>query len=282
MWSTSGLFAKAPIFDQWPESSRGLLLAFWRAGFAAIILACMVRKIEWTWKLVPMVTVFALMNWTYLNGLVLCESSLAIWLQYTAPVWACLFAWRLFGEAPTRKDWWLLGLASIGLAVILSKELVGSSQVGVAYGLASGVFFAAVVVMLRWNNDLDAAWVVFLNHAVTAILFLPVLIQENIYPDLNQLMYLSAFGIFQLGLPYLLLARALNTVSSHEASGLTLLEPILVPVWVWIAWRNLPNYEAPEATTIIGASLILGGLLIRIWGERRGASKKRPTDAISA
>ena len=211
-----------------------------------------------------MVAVFAVMNWTYLNGMVMCESSLAIWLQYTAPIWACLFAWKLFGEQPLRRDFWLLGWAALGLIVILSAELTGNSIVGVLFGLASGVCFAGVVVLLRWNKEFDAAWIVFLNHAVTAVLFLPVLFVEGIYPDTSQLAYLAGFGVFQLGLPYLLLATALQSVSSHEASGLTLLEPILVPVWVWMAWSHLESYAPPAWTTLLGGGLILTGLVIHV------------------
>lgn len=264
MWSTSGLFAKAPIFEQWPESSRGILLAFWRAAFASLILLVMVRKVTWSWKLLPLVSAFALMNWTYLNGMVYCEASLAIWLQYTAPVWACLMAWRLFGERPERKDWLLFALASAGLVVILVPLLLESDSLGgLAYGLASGFFFAAVVVLIRWNNDLDPAWVIFLNHAVTTLLFLPFLLMGGIYPSGNQLFYLCGFGMLQIGIPYLLLAWALRSISSHEASGLTLLEPILVPVWVWLAWSHLDAYQPPRWTTILGGGLILSGLAVQ-------------------
>ena len=270
MWSTSGLFAKAPIFSEWPEESRGMLLAFWRAAFASLVLLIMVRKIAWSWKLVPLVVAFALMNWTYLNGMVYCEASLAIWLQYTAPVWACLMAWRLFGEQPELKDWILFVLVSIGLVVILAPFFIESqSPFGILHGLASGFFFAAVVVLIRWNKELDSAWIVFLNHAVTAIVFFPFLIQSGIYPSLTQLGYLSGFGMLQLGIPYLLLAIALKSISSHEASGLTLLEPILVPVWVWLAWSQLGTYQSPRWTTLLGGVLILTGLVAQFWLSRK-------------
>ena len=36
LWSTSAFFAKAPIFDDWPVESRGLLLACWRGLFASV------------------------------------------------------------------------------------------------------------------------------------------------------------------------------------------------------------------------------------------------------
>ena len=105
LWSSSGFFAKAPIFADWPVESRGIALAFWRATFAALLLIFFVRKVQWTTRLLPMVTIFALMNWTYLNGLVYCEATLAIWLQYIAPAWVFLFSWLFWKEIPRRKDW---------------------------------------------------------------------------------------------------------------------------------------------------------------------------------
>ena len=75
--------------------------------------------------------------------------------------------------------------------------------------------------------------------------------------------------MFQMGLPYLLFARAVQSVPSHEASGLALLESLLVPVWVFVALRNAPDYEYPAVTTIIGASLIFAGLVIRYWPRKK-------------
>ena len=44
LWSTSGLFVKSSFFDDWPQESRGVLLAFWRALFAGALLLPAVRK----------------------------------------------------------------------------------------------------------------------------------------------------------------------------------------------------------------------------------------------
>lgn len=273
LWSTSGFFAKAPIFDGWNELSRGPLLAFWRAAFASLILATLVRRVSWSWRMVPMLLAFVVMNWTYLSALVLCESAMAIWLQYIAPAWAFLMGWWLFREAPGRHDWQLLAFVMVALTIILAAGFA-ATPLGIVYGVISGVCFAAVVVTLRWNNDSDPAWLVFINHAATAIVFLPYLYQSGIYPVGSQWGYLAAFGMLQMGLPYFLLARALKSISSHEASSLTLLEPVLVPVWVWLAWRNSEGYEAPALTTIVGGVLILIGLLIRYrWS--------RPSHAVS-
>jgi drug/metabolite transporter (DMT)-like permease len=263
LWSTSAFFAKAPIFDNWPVESRGLLLAFWRALFACLPLVFLVRKPQFSWRLLPMITVFALMNWTYLSCLVYCEPALTIWLQYTAPAWVFLISWIFFRESPGIRDWLLLAFATVGVAIIVQAEIMGATPKGVQLGLLSGVFFASVVVTLRGLRDFESTWLIFLNHLMTAILFAPYLIYTGIYPNGSQWLYLAGFGIFQMGLPYVLFARALKAISSHEASGLSLLEPILVPVWFYVAWRNAPDYQAPAITTLVGGSLILVGLLMR-------------------
>ncbi len=272
LWSTSGFFAKAPIFSDWPIETRGVTLTFWRAFFAALILVFFVRKIQWTRRLLVMVTTFALMNWTYMNGLVHCESSLAIWLQYTAPAWVFLMSWLFWKEKPKRKNWILLAFAAVGVAIILYAELAGASFKGVQFGLASGVFFAGVIVCMRGLRDIDAAWLVFLNHAVTALLFSPsVITSEATWPNGSQWIYLAMFGIFQIGLPYVLFAYGLKSISSHEASGLSLLEPVLVPLWVFVAWRTAEDYTFPATTTLIGAALIMFGLLASLeWPSTSG------------
>lgn len=263
LWSTSGFFSKAPIFDDWPLESRGNLLVFWRACFASLVLLFLVRRVTWTWRLVPATAAFAAMNWAYLGSLVAGEATLAIWLQYTAPVWVFLGSWYLFGDKPLTGDWMLLALSVAGVVLIISTQAVGGLSCGVILGFLSGVFFACVVLSLRWLRDLDSAWIIFLFHVSTSVLFLPSLLQNQIMPTGQQWFYLCGFGMIQMGIPYVLFARGVSYVSSHEASGLALLEPVLVPVWVFIAWHSHQDYQAPELTTLIGGGLILAGLVLR-------------------
>src|SRR5262245_497211 len=90
LWSSSGLFAKAPIFDDWPIESRGVLLAFWRATFAGLLLIPAVRRPKWDRKLIPLCIAFTAMNVTYLSAMTETTAANAIWLQSTAPWWVFL------------------------------------------------------------------------------------------------------------------------------------------------------------------------------------------------
>lgn len=269
MWSSSGFFAKAPTFAGWPVEERPLLLAFYRSLFACLTLAALIRRPRFSWRLLPMMAGFALMSLAYMGALVYAEATLAIWLQYTSPAWVLLLGALLFGESARRADAVYLLVALCGVAIIVAFQLPRAQGLGVWLGLAAGLCFAVVVLCLRSLRDHDAGWLIFLNHTATVLLLAPVVFGrgEIIVPRGEQWIYLIGFGLVQMGIPYILFARALRTVSSHEASGLLLLEPVLVPVWVYIAWRHHDSYEFPEWSTIGGAILIFASLIIRYGQE---------------
>jgi len=269
LWSTSGFFAKAPLFEQWPIEQRGLYQAFWRAVFACLFVVFLVRRPRWRWSLVPMALVFAAMNYTYLTAMSRTTAANAIWLQNVAPVWVFLIGVFVLGERIQRGDWLLVTCGALGVGFILFFEAQGTQMTGVIFGLLSGVTFAGVVLCLRQLRELDAAWLLTLNLATTALVLSPVVVADEIWPTGKQTVYLAAFGMLQLGLPYFLFARGVRSISGHEAAGIALLEPILVPVWVFLAWHAEPTYQAPRWWTYVGGALILTGLFWRYVGAGR-------------
>jgi drug/metabolite transporter (DMT)-like permease len=277
MWSTSGFFVKAPLFAGWP----GPLLAFWRAAFASLVLVPMVRQPRWSWRLLPMLLAFTTMNWFYLSALVNTEAGNAIWLQYTSPGWVFLVSALVLREPVRPLDWLLLACAGLGVGLIVVCEFRGESLVGVTYGLLSGVTFAGIALSLRWLRDFDAAWLVALNHLVTALVLSPYAVASYpaLWPSGWQWPLIAGLGILQMGLPYLLFARGLKSVPSHEAAGITLLEPLFVPVWVFVAWRNAANYTPPRWWTLVGGGLILLGLLLRFAHRPKSTTTEEKSSA---
>jgi drug/metabolite transporter (DMT)-like permease len=271
LWSTSGFFAKAPHFQGWP----GPALAFWRAAFACLILWPMVRRPQWSWKLVPMTATFALMNYTYLSAMAKGSAANAIWLQCTAPVWVLIVGVLVFRERAVWRDWLLIALAAVGVAIILYYESRGAALEAVLWGLAAGVFYAGVVLSLRNLRSMDSAWLAALNHLVTAVVLAPFALSRlwgsqtaAPLPSGIQWLLLAGFGIFQMGLPYVLFARGLRRIPGHEATGIALMEPLLVPVWVYLAWGDVPDWW-----TLVGGGLILIGLAIRYLEFSSGRSE---------
>jgi drug/metabolite transporter (DMT)-like permease len=79
-------------------------------------------------------------------------------------------------------------------------------------------------------------------------------------PTAAQLVVLALFGAVQMGLAYWLVARGLRVVSPQEAGTITLLEPLLNPLWAYLI-----SGETPSTFTFIGGLFILGALAWRYW-----------------
>jgi drug/metabolite transporter (DMT)-like permease len=69
---------------------------------------------------------------------------------------------------------------------------------------------------------------------------------------------LAIFGVVQMAIPYALFARGLRDVTAPEAGLLSLIEPVLNPLWVLLFVG-----ERPEWPTIVGGAFLLGGVLVR-------------------
>jgi len=258
LWSTSGLFAKLPVFDEWSDPVRGPLLAFWRALFAALVLLPVVRRPRWKGNLVPLCGSFVVMNITYLSAMALTTAANTTWLQATAPWWVFVMLVFFFREPVVRRNLVPLGFGFLGVGLIVLCEIQGRSPIGVACGLASGVSYAGVVVFLRQLRGENPAWLIALCHLAAAIVMLPWVIYLGVWPSSGQLLVLAAFGVVQMGIPYVLFFRGLRTIGSLEAVLIGLVEPVVLPFWAYLARGEIPAWWS-----IVGAALILVGLLLR-------------------
>lgn len=270
LWSLSGLFTQLPQLKQWDADYRGIYLAFWRAVFALVILIPLVRRVSWDWKMIPMVLSFVVMNLTFLTAMVVGSPANTIWLQYLAPSWVMLGAVFLFKERTTRSDWVMLTLCTTGVLFILAMESWYAEPSphyrwwAPALAIISGVGYAGVILSIRSLKNEDAAWLATLNHLCTALIVAPVLLWTSAAIPVGSLwLVLAAIGIIQMGFPYFIFAHGLKTTPSHIAALITLLEPVILPVWVHLVRWNDPTYSIPSWWTWVGAGLILAGLLSR-------------------
>ena len=260
LWSTSGLFVKSPPLEQLPIADRGPLLACFRTLFAAIVLLPFVCRadVRWHRMLVPTALSFALMNVLFVTAMTRTTAAAAIFLQYTATVWAAALGAFFLRERIDRGTLVALVCAVAGIGWIVAAESSSEHFTGNLIALGSGAAYAGVVIGLRALRTEGAAWLVTLNHAVAGLVLLPWILGRGVTLDPLQWGLVALLGIVQMGLPYLLFARAVRAVTAQEAALVTLLEPILNPGWVWLFWG-----ETPPPSTIIGGAFILGGLALR-------------------
>lgn len=287
LWSTSGFYAKAPWFDDWPIETRGVTLTFWRAVFTALTVLPFVRRPTFRIAMIPMSLAFVAMTYSFLVAMVNGSETTTIWLQYVGPAWVAIAGLIGLGDRPRRTDWVMIGLSLIGISVIVTMEARAASgslatesfatgPVGLA--LFSGLMYAVVLLSIRHLRGVDVAWIGLVNHVVSILFLWPLVIGQTPMPHGFQWIALMGLGATQLAIPYMIFAWAVREVESNEASLITLLEPLAVPLWTFLAWRNHSTYQFPRWWTLLGAALIAAGFVWRYGLVRRA---KRGEELLS-
>lgn len=259
LWSSSGMFIK--ILPLQPIPLAGL-----RAALAALAFLPLQRpfRLRPEGDLIILAISYCVMNLTFVMATKWTTAANAIALQSAAPIWiflvSCLTARRmLWRSAPP------LALVAAGLTVILFEPAVGSSLLGNLLGVVSGVAFAATAIFYSRVRR-PAAEVMFLINAFTALtLFL-------VRPDAfhpaqigwEDWLSLAYLGAIQTGLGHYCYYGALQRITPSQASILALLEPLLNPIWVYLAVSEIPS---PHGFT--GAGLVLLGIAADSWQRLR-------------
>ena len=259
LWSLSGVVAKslAPL--------SGAEIAFYRSLFAGLALLPFVPRARWIFRpvMVPMTLIFGAMVGLYLSSMARTTAANSILLQYSATFWTVPLSMIFLKENPDHRDRLPIALATIGIAIIvvLGRNGTRGEGLGIAFGLASGFGYAVVIVCMRGLRDLDSAWVSAVNNlggAITLGVLTWMLVGPIQVPSQGQIGVLIVFGIVQMAIPYALFARGLKTVGPAEASLITLIEPLLATLWVFLVHK-----EKPAPATLVGGVFLLAGVLAR-------------------
>src|SRR5437764_4239290 len=204
---------------------------------------------------------FAVMNALFVTAMALGTAANAIVLQYTAPMWMFLASVFLLREPADRRNVVALLMALAGiLVIVLGGDPENLFLIGIA--LVSGFSYAGVVICLRVLRRESSQWLTSWNFLFSALVLVPFMLTLR-PPTFAQFVVLILYGAAQMALPYWLMARGLRAVSPQEAGMITLLEPILNPLWTY-----LMSGEEPARETYVGAALILGALVWRYWPRR--------------
>jgi drug/metabolite transporter (DMT)-like permease len=295
LWSISSVFMRllqqsSPLHVDEPALSP-LQIAFFRSLFAGVGLMILLRPKHITLRpaMGLMVLCFGIMTGLYVTALGLGPAANAILLQNTAPVWIYFLGVYLFKDPRDKRTLKavLLGLAGALVIVIgnwprgLDAEATAVQGGVLAMAAGSGLFYAFVVLLLRNLAGESSTWLVVLNMlGSAAVIALYILATEGlakfaawlVQPSPRQYAFLLLYGLVQLAGPYWLFVRGLRRISPQEAGILTLVEPVLNPMW---AWMIAPDRDTPTVWTALGGGVLLAALAWRYWPLRTNESVRR-------
>jgi drug/metabolite transporter (DMT)-like permease len=255
LWSLGGLLIK------WVEWNP-LAISGARSAIAAVLILAVVRRPHITWSVAQVggAIAYAATVILFVASTKLTTAANAILLQYTSPVYAALFGWWFLGERVTWGDWITIAIVIGGMLLFFLDRLTVGGMWGNVLALASGVTFSGMATLLRKQKDGSPLESVLMGNLLTALIGLPFMFQGA--PGGSTWIGLILLGVFQLGLSYVLYARAVKHITALETILVTTVEPILNPVWVLLMMHEVPGHWAVVGGVIV-LSAVTGRYVVR-------------------
>ncbi len=250
----------------------GWELAGFRAGIALVTILTLVPETRrgWSWRTALVGCAYAATTLLYVQSNRHTTAASAIFLQSTNPLFILMLAPWLLGEHATRRD--LLQMAVMGLGLVLfffgldrPSATAPNPVLGNALAVGCAVTWTFTLIGYRWlvargGSVATAAASGNLTACVVAL----VLAQPLAAGRATDWAALGFLGVFQLGVPYVFMARAIPRLRALEVALFMLIEPVLNPVWAWLV-----HGETPGSATLVGGALILGATGLRSIADAR-------------
>jgi drug/metabolite transporter (DMT)-like permease len=254
LWSVGGILIKLVNWN--PMAIAGA-----RSAIAAVFLLAVTRRWRPTWS-VPQIGAALAYAGTVILFVVatkLTTSANAILLQYTSPIYVALFGARFLGEKPRPIDWLTIAIVMCGMLLFFLDNLSVQGYWGNVCAVASAVTFAWFTLFMRKQRAGSPMESVILGNIIAAVIGLPF--ARGGVPDARAWAGLLLLGVVQLGASYLLYAVAIKHVQALDAILISVVEPILNPIWVLIVAGERPGWLALAGGVIVVGSVAARGVL---------------------
>ena len=193
----------------------------------------------------------------YVLGNKMTTAANTILLEYTSPVYIIQFGPLILKEKNKLWDYISVVVVMAGMILFFSEGLESGNMAGNIIAVLSGVSFGFCTMFMR-NQDSDRSINSFLlAHLITFLVCVPFAFISGI-PSALSCAGLVLLGIFQSGTPSVLYSLGLKKVRALTATFISMIEPLMNPVWVMLFAGEIPSWQC-----IAGGSLILGCIGVR-------------------
>jgi drug/metabolite transporter (DMT)-like permease len=261
LWSTAGVLTRQV------DPSRPAELAFWRSFFCALFVGAVLfalRRGE-AFATVRASGAAALLSgamWgtmftTFIIALTFTTTANVLLVCTLGPLFTALLARAVLREPVPARTWVAIVVAALGMAVIFGSGFTASEPrhlIGILLALTIPIAAAVNVVVLRKAGaHLDLLPSVLLGALFSLFATLPWALPAA--ASGRDIAVLAVLGMFQMGLPCMLLVVVARTLTAPEIALLGLLEVVLGPLWTWL-WAG----EQPALATLAGGAVVLAAI----------------------
>ncbi|MBK6565198.1 MAG: DMT family transporter [Saprospiraceae bacterium] len=254
LWSTGGLFVKLLTLD-------AFTILFYRSFYAALLFIVLFRKQLLVVNKLTFISAlfYAPLLICFVSATKLTTAANAIFLQYTAPAFILILEPFFVRTKLLKINVITVILTFLGMLLFFFDDFSGpDNMLGIILALAGGVVLTGLLISQKMNAPAYQPGAVFWGNILVCLITLPWAVQ-NPFPDVVQNSYLMILGFGQLGLGFALFVYGQKYLTAIESSLISMLEPVLNPVWVIIWYGEIPGYFA-----LTGGAIIVFTLMYRM------------------
>lgn len=270
LWSTAGLFVRMAGLDTWT-------IIAWRSFFAALTLGCLLvargrggaigrvlrgGKAAWISIAVSVVS-----STTYVMSLRMTTVANVMAVYATLPFLTSAIAFLWVRERVTRRFLVAGGMAIVGVVIMAGASAAANDLVGIAAAFVMTAGFGFQIVLVKRHPGLDTMALSVCAAAACVPVALPF--ASAVLPAPGQLAACALYGALTTGLAYVLAMEGGRLVSAGEAGFISLLDVVLGPLWVWLAFA-----ETPTPVVLTGGLIVLGSVAWYLAADRLHVARK--------
>ena len=275
MWSIGG------VVSRFFESADGFEVTFWRSLFAALTVAAWLALRRGRRAFVEVAraegivwlsgAMWAVMFTCFMLALSLTQVANVLITQSLAPVVTALLAWAILGQRVGVRTWAAITVAALGMCAMFVFDvsaLDGRHALGVLVALgiplAAGINW---VLVQRAGRGPDLSMAVLIGGVISMVCTLPL--AWPLDANAHDLMLLAVLGVFQLGIPCVLVMHVARYLTATETSLLALLEVVFGILLTWVFGGERPGWA-----TLLGGCAVLGALVYHELAVPTGPSRQ--------
>lgn len=255
LWSIAGIFIKQIPWNAFAISSI-------RSFFAGITILFYIKINKYKIIINKRALLAGLfMGLTYTSFVLankLTTAANAIVLQFTAPLFIVVFSALLFKQKIRRNDMIAVLFTMVGIAMFFLDELKGGYLLGNIVAIMAGGFMACMYMAMGNAEGSERFSALLVGQIIAFLIGLPAVITTQPVFSSGAVIRIIILGVFQLGIPYILYAKASEFCPPLACCLLGAVEPLLNPVWVFIF-----DGEKPEFYALIGAVIVIAS--VTLW-----------------
>lgn len=275
-WSLSGVFVRfMPGLSGWQ-------LNCWRGYWTGVsllvyLVAIYGRDTPEKFRAIPIMALvtsagfFTLGSTLYVTSLTLVSTATISVIGASSPIFTGLLSPWITGERPGIAAWAAALMAVAGVGIIAWHGLEAGNLAGMMVSIMVPVCFAGQTLALRRYRHVDMVPAIcvggFSSFVVAGFLGSFAVLGGNpgggFAVGLREVALLACMGLLQLAIPLIFFVRGARSVPAITLSLIVMLDAVINPLWPWLALG-----ETPGRTDFIGGAVIVGAVIISIFGSQ--------------